>query len=148
MMQSFKKLYKETGRCPYHPQMMLKVILYAYMNNIYSNRVKEEINNVFTQVVLIFADKGFVSIEVEYIDCTKLESKANKYTFVWRKTVERNQSKLMDKIRVLLEQVDESIAQENSAKDISVEFKPAMLSEIVDDLKEDLDHEPQASDKE
>ena len=26
---------KETGRCPYHPKMMLKVIIYAYMNNIY-----------------------------------------------------------------------------------------------------------------
>ena len=35
-LESFKKLYKETGRCPYHPKMMLKVIIYAYMNNIYS----------------------------------------------------------------------------------------------------------------
>ena len=37
-LESFKKLYKETGRCPYHPKMMLKVIIYAYMNNIYSCR--------------------------------------------------------------------------------------------------------------
>lgn len=179
-LDNFKKLYKETGRCPYHPKMMLKVILYAYMNNIYScrkieqlllrdihyiwlagyekpdfitinrfrNRVKEEIDNVFTQLVLILADKGLVSLEVEYIDGTKIESKANKYTFVWRKTVERNRAKLMDKIRVLLEQVDEAIAQENSVKEISVEFTPAMLSEIVDDLKEALEHEPQGSDKE
>ena len=120
-LESFKKLYKETGRCPYHPKMMLKVIIYAYMNNIYScrkiekhllrdihyiwlagnehpdfitinrfrNRVKEEINNVFTQLVLVLADKGFISLDVEYIDGTKIESKANKYTFVWRKTVER-----------------------------------------------------------
>ena len=113
-LESFKKLYKETGRCPYHPKMMLKVIIYAYMNNIYScrkiekhllrdihyiwlagnehpdfitinrfrNRVKEEINNVFTQLVLVLADKGFISLDVEYIDGTKIESKANKYTFV------------------------------------------------------------------
>ncbi|MDE6835458.1 MAG: transposase, partial [Muribaculaceae bacterium] len=25
--------YRERGRCPYHPKMMLKIILYAYMNN-------------------------------------------------------------------------------------------------------------------
>ncbi len=31
----------------------------------------------------------------------------------------------MDKIRILLEQVDEAIAQENSIKDTSVEFTPA-----------------------
>lgn len=179
-LDNFKKLYKETGRCPYHPKMMLKVIFYAYMNNIYScrkieqlllrdihyiwlagyekpdfitinrfrNRVKEEINNVFTQLVLILADKGLVSLDVEYIDGTKVESKANKYTFVWRKTVERNRAKLMDKIRVLLAQVDEAIAQENSVKDLPVEFTPATLSEIVDELKEALEHEPQTSDKE
>ncbi len=179
-LDNFKKLYKETGRCPYHPKMMLKVILYAYMNNVYScrkieqsllrdihfiwlagyekpdfitinrfrNRVKEEINNVFTQLVLILADKGFVSLDVEYIDGTKIESKANKYTFVWRKTVEKNRTKLMEKIRVLLSQVDDAIAQENVVKDQPVEFTPAMLTEIVDELKEALANEPQANDKE
>lgn len=179
-LDNFKKLYKETGRCPYHPKMMLKVILYAYMNNIYScrkiekllmrdihyiwlsgnekpdfitinrfrNRVKQEINNVFTQLVLVLADKGFISLHVEYIDGTKIESKANKYTFVWRKTVEKNRAKLLDKIRILLQQVDETIAQENSIKDNSVEFTPAMLSEIVDELKETLEHQPVTKDTE
>ena len=179
-LDNFKKLYKETGRCPYHPKMMLKVIIYAYMNNIYScrkiekllmrdihyiwlsgnekpdfitinrfrNRVKEEINNVFTQLVLVLADKGFVSLDAEYIDGTKIESKANKYTFVWRKTVEKNRVKLLNKIRILLEQVDEAIVQENSVKDTPIEFTPAMLSDIVDELKEVLEHEPATKDKE
>lgn len=35
-LEGFRKLYKECGRSPYHPKMMLKVILYAYMNNISS----------------------------------------------------------------------------------------------------------------
>jgi transposase len=179
-LDNFKKLYKATGRCPYHPKMMLKVIIYAYMNNIYScrkieklllrdihyiwlsgnehpdfitinrfrNRVKEEINNVFTQLVLVLVDKGFISLDVEYIDGTKIESRANKYTFVWRKTVEKNRTKLMDKIRILLEQVDEAIAQENSTKDTPVEFTPAMLSDIVNELKEVLEHQPVTKDKE
>ena len=179
-LDNFSRLYKATGRCPYHPKMMLKAILYAYMNNVYScrkieqlllrdihyiwlagyekpdfitinrfrNRVKDEINNVFTQLVLILADKGFISLDVEYVDGTKIESKANKYTFVWRKSVERNRAKLMDKIRVLLEQVDESIAQENAPQDTPVEFTPAMLSEIVDELKNALDREPAPVNKE
>ncbi len=37
-LKEFKKLYHEHGRCPYHPKMMLKINLYAYMNNIYSYR--------------------------------------------------------------------------------------------------------------
>lgn len=42
-LDNFKKLYKATGRCPYHPEMMLKVIIYAYMNNIYSCRKIEKL---------------------------------------------------------------------------------------------------------
>lgn len=42
-LESFRKLYKECGRNPYHPKMMLKVILYAYMNNIYSCRKIEKL---------------------------------------------------------------------------------------------------------
>lgn len=133
-LKEFKKPYREKGRCAYHPKMMLTIILYAYMNDIYScrriekavqrdihyiwlaaqerpdfvtinrfrNRVKDEINNIFTQVVLLLAERGFITLDVEYIDGTKIESKANKYTFVWRKTVVRNRAKLQEKIRVLL----------------------------------------------
>lgn len=37
-LKEFKKRYRKKGRCPYHSKMMLKTILYAYMNNIYSYR--------------------------------------------------------------------------------------------------------------
>ena len=180
-LEAFRKLYKERGRSPYHPRMMLKVILYAYMNNYYScrrieklllrdihyiwlagyekpdfitinrfrNRVKDEINNIFTQVVLILASKGFITLDVEYIDGTKIESKANKYTFVWRKSVEKNRAKLMEKIGVLLEQVEDVIAQDNvSERNETVEFTPSMLTDIISELKESLDKSAVPSDKE
>ena len=105
-LTSFRKLYKESGRSPFHPRMMLKAVIYGYMNNVYScrkieerllrdvhfiwlagyetpdfitinrfrNRVKKEINAVFTQVVLLLAERGFVSLDVEYIDGTKISS--------------------------------------------------------------------------
>ena len=37
-LDNFKKIYKERGRSPYHPKMMLKAIVYGYMNNLYSCR--------------------------------------------------------------------------------------------------------------
>ena len=40
-LENFRKLYRERGRSPYHPRMMLKSILYGYMNNIYSCRKLE-----------------------------------------------------------------------------------------------------------
>ena len=179
-LKDFKKLYKEKGRCPYHPKMMLKIILYAYMNNIYScrkiervvqrdihyiwlaaqerpdfvtinrfrNRVKNEINNIFTQVVLLLAERGFITLDVEYIDGTKIESKANKYTFVWRKTVEKNRAKLQEKIRILLQQIDEVIAQDKAAEAEAVEFTPETLTSLIGELKDALAAEPEPTNKE
>ena len=179
-LREFKKLYRERGRCPYHPKMMLKIVLYAYMNNVYScrkmekavqrdihyiwlaaqerpdyvtinrfrNRVKGEINNIFTQTVLLLAERGFITLDVEYIDGTKIESKANKYTFVWRKSVEKNKSKLLEKIRILLSQIDEVIAQDNTADADPVEFTPEALTSLIGELKDALESGPEPTDKE
>lgn len=179
-LKDFKKLYRERGRCPYHPKMMLKIILYAYMNNIYScrriesavqrdihyiwlaaqerpdfvtinrfrNRVKKEVNDIFTQVVLLLAERGFITLDVEYVDGTKIESRANKYTFVWRKTVEKNRAKLQEKIRVLLGQIDEAVAQEKAAGSEAVEFTPGALTSLIDELKGALASGPDPTDRE
>jgi len=179
-LTSFRKLYKEYGRSPFHPRMMLKAVIYGYMNNVYScrkieerlvrdvhfiwlagyehpdyitinrfrNRVKKEINAVFTQVVLLLAERGFVSLDVEYIDGTKIESKANKYTFVWRKTVEKNRAKLLEKIRVLLSQIDDVIAQDNASEQEKVEFTPELLHSMVRELNAALAEEPEPATKE
>lgn len=179
-LSEFKKLYREKGRCAYHPKMMLKIILYAYMNNIYScrkiekavqrdihyiwlaaqerpdfvtinrfrNRVKSGINNIFTQTVLVLAERGFITLDVEYIDGTKIESKANKYTFVWLKTVEKNRAKLQEKIRVLLGRIDDVIAQDKAAESDKVEFTPETQTSLISDLQDSLAAESEPSGKE
>lgn len=138
--------YKGGGSSAYHPRMMLKVVIYAYLNNIYScrkieealndrvsfmwlsagqspdhntinrfrsSRLKAAIHDIFTQVVMILVDMGYLSLDVIYTDGTKIESRANRYTFVWRKSVEKYKAKLEEKIRKVLELVEEGIAQDN-----------------------------------
>jgi len=142
--------YKGGGTSSYHPRAMLKIVLYAYLNNIYSCRkiekqtlenihymwlsgmqepdhntinrfrsthLKETIHTIFTQVVLLLVDMGYLSLDVVYVDGTKMESRANRYTFVWRKTVEKNKAKLEAKIHQVLEQIEEGIAQDNLLDD-------------------------------
>ncbi len=120
--------YKGGGTSSFHPRMLLKVIVYSYMCNVYSGRrmerlLRENVNymwlsgmsrpdfrtinrfrserlsdgrfdEVFRQVVLLLNGEGLVSLKVQYIDGTKIESVANRYTFVWRGSVEKNKSKL------------------------------------------------------
>ena len=116
--------------------------------NRFRNRVKNEIGHIFTLLVLILVKKGFVTLEVEYLDGTKIESKANKYTFVWRKSVERNREKLLEKIRVLLQQINEQMAQDKAADVDPLELTPQTLCEISKEFKEALGSEPEAKTKE
>jgi transposase len=142
--------YKGGGTSAYHPRMMLKVVLFSYLNNMYSCRkieqalqdrvsfmwlsanqtpdhntinrfrsshLKNTIHEIFTQVVVMLVDMGYLSLEVIYVDGTKLESRANRYTFVWRKTVEKNKAKLEAKILKVLEMVEQGIAQDNHPED-------------------------------
>ena len=83
-------------------------------------------------------DQGFITLDVAYVDGTKIESKANKYTFVWRKTVEKNKAKLQEKIRVLLQQIDESIAQDNAIENEEIEITPEQITDIIEKFKENL----------
>ena len=116
--------------------------------NRFRNRVKEEIDNIFTQVVLLLAGRGFITLDVEYIDGTKMESKANKYTFVWRKTVEKNRARLQEKIRALLGQIDDAIAQDKAAEADKADFTPETLTSLITELQASLSAEPKPTDKE
>lgn len=90
----------------------------------------------------MLAGKGFISLAVEYVDGTKMESKANKYTFVWRKSTERNRERLINKIKVLLEQVDEAIAQDNSDEGQGLGFTTDDLRDMADKLNAGLEAKP------
>ena len=41
------------------------------------NRLANVIDNIFTQVVQMLVDKKFISLEVQYIDGTKIEANVN-----------------------------------------------------------------------
>jgi transposase len=153
--------YKGGGTTSYHPRMLLKVLFYGYMNNVYSCRkiarcleenihymwlsgdqrpdfrtinnfrscrLKEIVHKLFTQVVTILVEMGQISLQTVYIDGTKIESKSNRYTFVWRKTVEKNKSRLQQKIRCILEQIEEGIQSDNTEEsDIPEAINPEEL---------------------
>lgn len=141
--------YKGGGTSSYHPRMMLKVLFYAYLNNIYScrkiekalrenihfmwlsgnnipdfrtinnfrgQRLKEDLKELFSDIVLLLQESGYVSLDVQYIDGTKIESASNRYTFVCRGSVEKNKVKPEEKIRTVLRQVDKHIEQDRQER--------------------------------
>jgi len=139
--------YKGGGSSSFHPRMMIKVLFYSYLNNIYScrkiaaaleenihfmwisgnsrpdfrtinlfrsSRLKGHIQTLFAEVIRLMSEMGYVSLDIQFVDGTKIESVANRYTFVWRKSVEKRKEVLENKIRVVLGQIEQSINKDNT----------------------------------
>ena len=55
------------------------------INTFRSEKLKDSIEEIFVSTVRLLNRKGYVSLEKYFVDGTKIESAANKYTFVWKK---------------------------------------------------------------
>lgn len=137
--------YKGGGTSSYHPRVMIKILFYSYLNNIYSCRkiecqlhenihymwlsgeatpnfrtinnfrsqkLKNKIQQLFAEMVLLMNEMGYVSLDVQYVDGTKIESASNRYTFVWRGSVEKNKAKLETKLGTVLKEIESVIEEE------------------------------------
>lgn len=66
-----------------------------------TGRCKEVVENLFYQVVRKLEGMGETDHKAVFIDGTKLESRAGRYTFVWRKIVEKQLARVKEKTRAL-----------------------------------------------
>jgi len=123
--------YPGGGTSAYNPVMMLKVIVYAYADKIYSSRkiakaTRENINymwltgnvqldfmtinrfrserlkgiidDIFTEVVDLLLREKYIKFENYFLDGTKIEANANKYSWVWGKSTARYKEDLKKKV--------------------------------------------------
>jgi transposase len=128
------KQFRPGGTSSYHPRMLLKVIVYAYINNIYSSRKIEEalrqnvnfmwlaglskpdhntinrfrgerlqktLKPIFHEVVIMLFEEGLLNIRDLYTDGTIIEANANRYRFVWGKTIKNNREKISKQLEEL-----------------------------------------------
>ena len=62
---------------------------------------------IMSQVGTVLLELGEISGENIFIDGTKIESVANKYTFVWKKSVSKNMAKFGEKISTFCAECEE-----------------------------------------
>lgn len=155
--------YQGGGASSFHPRMMIKVLFYSYLSNVYScrkieralqenihfmwisecstpdfrtinyfrgKRLQGEIHRLFAEVVRLLQELNYVSLDVQYIDGTKIEASANKYTFVWRGSVEKNKVKLEEKIKSVIQDI-ESQTQEDDRTISRDELPQAIDSKLI-----------------
>jgi len=83
------------------------------INAFRGSKLKHVMDEVFITTVKHLAEKGYVKLENYFIDGTKIESAANKYSFVWKRGIETNERKLDEKLRAFIKEADDSVTKEN-----------------------------------
>lgn len=171
--------YKGGGTSSYHPKMMLKVIVYAYIEKIYSSRriakalreninfmwlsgnnrpdfrtinrfrsevMKEVVDKTFASVLETLIEKGYVKVENYFVDGTKIEANASRYSYVWSKSTKKHKQRVQEKIKELLKQIDRADEEENEEygdRDLEelgegINLDPAELERKIEELNEKL----------
>ena len=86
----------------------------------------------------MLVDAKFVSLEVQYIDGTKIEANANKYTFVWKKATKTNQDKLDLKVKSILREAERVLNMELKDESDNVMTAEEMQKRTDDILAPDV----------
>ena len=79
---------------------------HATISRFFTKRLHPCIRDILAQMGKLLERLGAVSLHDIFIDGTKIESVANKYKFVWRKSVEKHRDKLLAKLPAFLSQAE------------------------------------------
>ena len=75
--------------------------------------LKGLIEEIFVALLLLLIEDGYIRLEDYFVDGTKIEANANRYSFVWAKSTQRYKQQLHEKVAALLEEIE----QINQAED-------------------------------
>ena len=99
------------------------------INNFRSGRLKEVIDQVFSSMIIFLTDNKYIRLEDYFVDGTKIEANANRYSYVWSKNTRRYKAITQKKIKELLKEI-EKINREEEEK-----YGEKDLEEMGDDAE-------------
>lgn len=155
-LKKLEQQYVGGGSSSYHPRMLLKVLVFGYLSNIYSSRkieaairenihfmwlsgmsrpdhhtinrfrserLKDTLREIFTQVVELLVQSGHIGLKEVFVDGTKIEANANRYTFVWGNAIKTSRARMQAQLKELWEYA-EKIAQVEKDDTTPTDFDP------------------------
>lgn len=170
--EAFASFSRDTGCPAYHPKMMMKIILCAYTQSVFSGRkieallkdsvrmmwlaqgyepsyrtinrfrvhpqVKELLRQCFVQFRCQLVERNMIEEEAIFIDGTKIEANANKFTFVWRKSTEKYSKQLVEKSNNMYNELLKNEIIPGIERESSDELSTEELQSIVNQLDDQV----------
>jgi transposase len=83
------------------------------LNNFRSSRLKKTIDEVFSSMIIFLSVNKYINMENYFVDGTKIDANANKYSYVWASNTKRYKEKTKVKIEELLREIERVNEEEN-----------------------------------
>jgi transposase len=120
------------------------------INRFRSEKLSGILKQIFSQIVQLLAAEGIVSLkEAVFTDGTKIESVANKYTFVWGKSIIKNKDRIKTQLDELWEYAQD-IAKEELKDTAPLEYgqiNPQKVKETISKINAALEDKEEVSAK-
>ena len=99
-----------------------------------SERLANCLSDLFNQFIVMLGERQEIKYENLFIDGTKIEANANKYTFVWKKATDKFENRLQEKIKENLKQLKDDLDIDISIdkNKITVDFVLDIISKLAD----------------
>ena len=103
-----------------------------FINEVLADSIKE----IFRDINKKIFETEHVDLQHLYIDGSKFEANANKYSWVWKKATEKSRYRLFDKITTLFEEINEELSCAGIKLCINSEYAPEYLKEAAEQYAE------------
>lgn len=114
------------------------------VHNFRAKRMKEAVEDVFSSVVGVLIESGYVNAENLFVDGTKIEANANRYSYIWKKNVERQSSVTKEKVKKLLSHIEQLQKEEdeeygtNNLEELEGDITSDQVEKLVEDINQKL----------
>lgn len=103
-----------------------------FINEILDASIEE----IFCDINKKIFEIEHVDLQQLYIDGSKFEANANKYSWVWKKATEKSRYRLYDKITLLFHEINKELAYSGTKLNINTEYVPEYIREAADKYAE------------
>ena len=87
----------------------MKAPSFMTFSNFIRNELTSSIEDIFKEINHFIFEKEQVDLEHAYIDGTKIEANANRYTWVWKKSCITNRNKVFKRITELIDRMNTEV---------------------------------------
>ena len=104
---------------------------YKAFGDFINEELTESVADIFKAVIEYIREKEGVDMQHLYIDGSKYEANANKYTFVWKKGTEKSRYRLYEKITKQINEINDELTGLGVQIETNTEYTPDYLEEIT-----------------